>query len=86
MGVLNWVLATEETYTKAQVTPSPTARRVLLDTPQGKQEFILEHLDKNFDRFEEMVQLMPKDSFLSTATLEMILPIESEVGDGATGV
>jgi len=77
---LNWVLATEETFNKAQVTPQPTAVRVMIDTPNGDKEFILQHVDIHADNFEDMLQLMPKDSFISDATWQRIRPVDKGGG------
>jgi hypothetical protein len=75
---LNWILATEQEYTDAHITPQPTATRFILDTPQGEQEVILQHVDIHAEDFEILVRKMPSDNFLSDASLQYLLPRETE--------
>lgn len=75
---LNWVIGTETEWGHAQITPPITARRFMLDTPQGQQEVILQHVDIHADNFGQLVRGIPSVNFLSDSELQMILPVESE--------
>jgi len=77
---LNWILATEQEYTDAHITPQPTATRFMLDTPQGQKEVILQHVDIHAEDFEILVRKMPSGNFLSDASLQYLLPSEEEEG------
>ena len=76
---LNWILATQEDFDNAHITPPPTARRFMLDTPQGETEVVLQHVDIHAEDFEVLVRKMPSDNFLSSASLQYLLPTETEV-------
>ena len=76
--MLNWIVATEEQYKAVNITLSPYARRFTTGTPSGDVEFIIEHVDNQSDKFEEIVHLLPVDCFMSDTTLQMILPVEVE--------
>ena len=82
--MLNWIVATEEQYQAVNITLSPYARRFVIGTPSGDMEFIIEHVDNQSDKFEEIVHLLPVDCFMSDTTLQMILPVE--VDNGLTNV
>jgi hypothetical protein len=77
---LNWILATEQEYADAHITPQTTATRFMLDTPQGEQEVIAQHVDIHAEDFEILVRKMPSGNFLSDASLQYLLPREEEKG------
>ena len=76
---LNWILATLSEFENAHITPPEGARRFTIDTPQGETEVILQHVDIHADTFEILVRKMPSDNFLSSASLQYLLPTETEV-------
>lgn len=78
---LNWILATEQEYTDAGYTPSPSERRWTIDTPNGKVEVILTHIQSVLEMadYESFVRKMPVGNYLSNESLQYVLPNE-EVG------
>ena len=74
--MLNWILATQLDYDKAEAAVSPYDRRIELDTPNGKMEFVLQHVNLLSDVFENLVHKMSSDCFLSDTSLQRLLPVD----------
>jgi hypothetical protein len=76
--ILNYVIGTESEWLATGISPEASARRFEIDTPHGKEEVILQHVDIHSSEFEVLVRKMPNDNFLSAESLEFILPIEGD--------
>ena len=84
---MKWVIATQDEYDRAGITVPSGARRFNIDTPNGEQEVILQHIElqtMSDEDYERVCNIIPQGNFVGSATLEYLLPVEVE--DGATGI
>lgn len=76
---LKWVIGTQSEWDKAGISVPPYARRFVIDGADGPQEVILQHLEPLIQTdtgYESLCNTMGPGSFISDATLKMIMPEE----------